>query len=409
MMEQEHWAIRGLRWGRDHFSNWFANSFVMAGTFGIIIVSIFIGMYFDGEYAQRWSPTEEATSVFRTYGWLISLGMVFFTAVGIKAIQEGAHWAGGAFVAFGIYFTILSITQSIGVVTLKAQEKMAYADAYEKTIDTDTSRLDELKGQRTLLVESRDSEINRIESSIRDIRDDGVNGINANDLAKIDKLNSDIATLRVDADTQIRRVSDSILAELETPESSEGVTVAPSRFDAGIDFWAYVFTFGNPTDEYKEGMTYWYMLFWSIGCPIMGLMLSIYLVITRRTSQNADKKDPRRVEAGKKAWETRKKNEPLPIEDGGYWETRIAKALKTRMKNPTAEGMANTYFGNMTVGELEGHLNLRVKRGQLSPEDRDFILRQGEYAPEQLSNGTDLTPIGQDDVDDSTPDRTPSS
>ena len=91
-----------------------------------------------------------------------------------------------------------------------------------------------------------------------------------------------------------------ILAELQAP-TQEAVTVAPARFDAGIDFWAYVLTAGKPTDEYKEGLTYWYMLFWSIGCPIMGLMLSLYLVITRRTSQAADQKDPVRVAAGEES------------------------------------------------------------------------------------------------------------
>ena len=122
------------RWMRDHFSNWFANSFVMMGVFIIIIGAIIIGMYFDGTYAVRWSPDEEAKGVFRGYGWLISLAMVFFTSAGVKAFQEGAKWAGGAFIFFGLYFTVLSVTQSIGVVTLKAQED-GYADAYERVGD----------------------------------------------------------------------------------------------------------------------------------------------------------------------------------------------------------------------------------------------------------------------------------
>ena len=121
------------RWIRDHFSNWFANSFVMVGVFGIIICSIYIGMYFDGAYARRWSPDESAEIIFRNYGWLISLAMVFFTAVGVKAFQEGARGAGAIFIIAGVYFTILR--NAIGRRGDAKRSMMAQADAFVKVDD----------------------------------------------------------------------------------------------------------------------------------------------------------------------------------------------------------------------------------------------------------------------------------
>lgn len=392
------------RWMRDHFSNWFANSFVMMGVFIIIIGAIIIGMYFDGTYAVRWSPDDEAKGVFRGYGWLISLAMVFFTSAGVKAFQEGAKWAGGAFIFFGLYFTVLSVTQSIGVVTLKAQEKMAYADAYERVETVNVDRMSELRAMRDQKRNSKNDEIARIEVSIDAIRNDGIAGINAADLREIGRLNDSIAELRNSTNDGIEEIDALILAELQSPTEQEAVTVAPARFDAGIDFWAYVLTGGKPTDEYKEGLTYWYMLFWSIGCPIMGLMLSLYLVITRRTSQTAEKKDPVRVEAGKKAASTRsrRKRQSEKIEQqASSYMSHYKHALRlARNTNWTAEGIASNAF-KLPAGGMEDRLNLMVRADLIPQEDVELIMRRAEKpegkqnavddinAPLQLTNGED--------------------
>ena len=380
------WA-GSLRWVRDHFSNWFANSFVMVGVFAIIIGSIIIGMYFDGAYARRWSSEMEAEDVFRNYGWLISLAMVFFTAAGVKAFQEGARFAGGVLVVAGLYFTLLSATQSVGVVTLKAQQMMAEADAFVRVEDTDTARLDFLKSERQLVIDTRDSEIARIEGSINAIRNDGVAGIPRADQDSIDSYNARIDTLRNEADAKIAELGDDIKSELATPETegeNEEAAVKPQRFDAGIEFWAFLLHGDDATEKEKESLTYWYMLFWSIGCPIMGQMLAVYLVITRRTRTEAEKKT----------------SATLMLTDDGYWETRIAKALKTRMKNPTPDGMKNTYFnGVTTVHELRNSLLYRVKRGLLSQRDFDFIMREGDWQKPK-PNGKDPHPLGDNDADD---------
>ena len=405
------------RWMRDHFSNWFANSFVMMGVFIIIIGAIIIGMYFDGTYAVRWSPDEEAKGVFRGYGWLISLAMVFFTSAGVKAFQEGAKWAGGAFIFFGLYFTVLSVTQSIGVVTLKAQEKMAYADAYERVETVNVDRMSELRAMRTQKLDSKNDEIKRIEASIDAIRNDGIAGINAADLREIGRLNDSIAELRNSTNDGIEEIDALILAELQAPTEQEAVTVAPARFDAGIDFWAYVLTAGKPTDEYKEGLTYWYMLFWSIGCPIMGLMLSLYLVITRRTSQAADQKDPVRVAAGEKAAQTRKRRRRQTEKIGQQAESYIKNyehALRlARNTKWSADGIANSAF-KLPAGGMEDRLSLMVRADLIPQEHVEWIMRRAEVpegksnavddinAPLQLTNGEDKGDA--DDTSDNTSD-----
>lgn len=386
-MFNKHDLAASGRWIRDHFSNWFANSFVMVGVFAIIMGAIYIGMYFDGEYARRWAPHDGAENIFMVYGWLISLAMVFFTAAGIKAFQEGARFAGATLVIAGVFFTILSATQSVGVVTLKAQEMMAQADAFQDVRETDTKRLDFLMSERTDLIGKRDSEIKRIQSSIDAIEDDGVEGIPLRDQQSIDAYNARIDEIRNNAQAAIDAKGAEIRAELETPEveNEDGETelvVTPPRFDAGIDFWAYVLKNGEleegeAEDSYKEGLTYWYMLFWSIGCPIMGQMLAVYLVITRRTSQEATKKDPVRVEAGKKAADTtkRRKRQTLKIQEQAEsyipgWRKAVQYARNTKW---TAKGIAQTAFPNVAIDHVIDVLRKANKKGDWRPELEEEI------------------------------------
>lgn len=432
----EYWCLKvidgakaGGSWVGRNFSNWFANSFVMAGVFAIIVAAIGIGMYFDGEYARRWAPGESSEDIFTGYGWLISLAMVFLTAAGIKSFQDGAKWAGGIMVVAGLYFTVLSVTQSIGVVTLKAQEMIAAADAFDAVEDTDTNRMDELKAQRDQKIKDRDSEITRIEGSIADIRNDGVVGIPQKDLNKIDKLNQDIADLRVTANTEIQTLDAAILAELVTPGDEAVVAVAPPRFDAGIDFWAYVLTLGEPTVEYKTGLTYWYMLFWSIGCPIMGQMLSCYLVATRRTRALANKNHTRTVrlkdgqsamlfdsqaerdeyedlltrgrnsKAGVEKRESTMRRRDKRIEALDYYSEKITEALDraTRLKWKP-QGIADSVF-NMSLGEMIHMLEQQLDMGRISQADYDLITGG------QIVNGKDkfTDDEGGDDADDTQP------
>ena len=122
--------------------------------------------------------------------------------------------------------------------------------------------------------------------------------------------------------------------------------------------------------------------------------------------------DLKRSEAAKKGWETRKakedQKEVIPIRDDGYWTERVKKALKTKMKNPTAEGMWNTYFpGLASVHELRGKLSVRLKRGLMSQRDFDFIMREGEFAPPPpkeypvaTQDDSEVEPDNEDDEDE---------
>ena len=168
----------------------------------------------------------------------------------------------------------------------------------------------------------------------------------------------------------------------------------------------------------RQAMLWIEIMLWVVeGARSFGL----WALVTTVTAKSSEEKDPARVEAGKKAAETRKEREEadreqLKIGDHGYWTDRIMKALNVSMPKRTVKGMCTTFFGRMEEARLSVELHRRldermelpkgfmrdakgkmkrldkaIERGLLS-EDRptylmqehiDFILMRGEYAPKK--------------------------
>lgn len=290
--------ITKWEWWRDHFAAWFAGSFVMASLFLCIIVSIGVGMFFDGEYAKRWSPNPEWDFVFQLFGWSISWFMILGSAAGVKAISDEAKVAGAILLTVSVFFTLLSVTQSIGIVALTAQDMAAKADTYERVTQqvqtTNTNRIDELNRQRAALEKERDNAIANIERTLANTEDDGIAGIGSSDLEFIALQRQKVIDLRAEYRERIQAISDKILNEYQVdtlPIQNAPQERPPSRFDPVIDVLGWILTLGNPTDAFKEGLTIVYVTFWSLGCPLMGQMLSVFLVITRHASKKKCRSD----------------------------------------------------------------------------------------------------------------------
>jgi len=401
-----------LVWAKDHFGRWFASTTSFTFMWVAVGLAVVVAYFWDAIWSGRQAP-EGLELSFQGGGFVVRTWTVF-ALVGVVALfRASANWLASILLLTWLCTSIMSYGHVLGFVASGQMERYSKGTAVEQVADIKTAspaeKITLLEGQIASIEDRLKRQTDPLTAEIDDLQNDGKLNDDLADDAKVRR-----AKLEDEANERIRALEEQIFA-IKASGVDAAIEVETDKVDAvkfdPLYIWVASAVYGeDPTDDELRTVAARVGAFWAFLIEmIAGAGPAILYAAHAHFSERADKKDPKRVEAGKKAWETRKKNEPLPIEDGGYWESRIAKALKTRMKNPTAEGMANTYFGNMTVGELEGHLNLRVKRGQLSPEDRDFILRQGEYAPEQLSNGTDLTPIGQDDVDDSTPDRTPSS
>lgn len=289
-LNKSDWADAG-RWMRHQFASWFSSSFVLVCMFALIISGIVIGMYYDGAYAVRWAPSDADKPWFRTYGWIISLSMVIFTSASVLAFRKGAWFSGLIAMIVGLYFLALSVTQSIGFVTVKAEEMTRDADAFDKAIDdqalTGAALIAELSRQRDALNDRVAARTETLSGEINQYITDGRNN---------DELADDSRDLRTEEqrrqDAELSALNARILCltgdmtqctqeERTQKETAPAVVAAPRRYDAMVKVLGFMLHGPNATNAQLDALTVHYMFFWSIGAPIIGLMLSVFLMMTR--------------------------------------------------------------------------------------------------------------------------------
>lgn len=313
------------------FGSWFSGSFVMVAMFILVCWGIYLGMQFDGAYAERWAPTKADESTFRSYGWMISLAMVILTSASVLAFRKGAWFSGLISGIAGLYFLVLSVTQSVGFVAIKAEEMTRAATTFEESIqaevDTRQALIDELGRQRDQLNELVRERRGDLTGEIGQYITDGIN-------------NDELADDSRDRRTDIEKQQDEDLAALnarilclkgdktqcleEEKEASEnevvGSGVPPRRHDPVVEIMAFWANDGPANNEYKDNLTVRYLPFWAIGAPLVGLMLSVFLMINRHSK---DPRKPKKVSPWKsfkqKTWKERLKpweQIPNPDKDG---------------------------------------------------------------------------------------------
>lgn len=305
------WADAG-RWMRHQFASWFSSSFVLMCMFILIIAGIVIGMRFDGAYAERWAPAPDEEAWFRAYGWLVSLAMVILTSAGVLAFRKGAWFSGLVATTGGLYFLLLSVSQSIGFVTLKAEEMTRTAQSYDAAIDaealTTSELITELEGQRdalNTLVEQRTGELTgEIGQYITDGRNNDELADDSRDRRTDEQRRQDNELAALNARILCLKGDDSECTAAEiTAQAAAPVLVEPRRYDPVVRVLAFMRHGHNATDEQLDSITINYLFFWSIGAPLIGLMLSVFLMITRHPEREKKDKRPSPWKSwGEKTW-----------------------------------------------------------------------------------------------------------
>lgn len=400
-LTKSDWAAIG-HWITYRFGAWFSGSFVMVAMFLLVCWGIYLGMQFDGAYAARWAPTEEDESTFRSYGWMISVAMVILTSVSVLAFRKGAWFSGIISGVAGVYFLFLSVTQSVGFVAIKAEEMTRAATTFEETVqaevDTRQALIDELGRQRDQLNELVKERRGDLTGEIGQYITDGKN-------------NDDLADDSRDRRTDIEKKQDEDLAALNArilclkgdktqcleeekqveTDDVEGSGVPPRRHDPVVEIMAFWAKGGPADNEFKDNLTVRYLPFWSIGAPLIGLMLSVFLMINRH----------------KKGPDKEKKISP--------WKTFKQKTWKERLKpweqipNPDRDGVVEKEFTQEEWEWIQKAMNHRknyeegqdmkipprVKIGNrewIKEQKRDIVsLMETGYTPEEIAENKGMT------------------
>lgn len=428
-----------LRWLRDKAGVWLASTTTFTFMWISVAVAICVLFFWDATWSGHQAPEGPGMVLsFRAGGWVVRLWTIFALVGAVALFRHKANWLGSILIATWLATSIMSYGHALGFVATGQMERYAGGAVAEGKAEIKTaSNEDKIAAIEKLKQETRDDlalKVTPLNEEIRQIDSDGkLNDEIGMEQKKRRAEIEDAAQEKIDAyDAQILAISDK--GETDQIESNEDVATAV-KFDP-LYMWIGGWVHGpDPTDDQLRGIAqkigaYWALLIELVGGAGPAILYAAHAHFAdhsdrkRKAERFSEDVPDGMVNINMTEEEWKAYEDALAAADGappkdpadllrigqeGYWIERIGKALKTRMRNPTAEGMFNTYFSGIgSVHELRAHLSLMLKRGALSQDHFDFITREGKYAPaEQMTNGEDHSEEGANDVDDTGTDQLP--
>lgn len=429
----------------NHGGSMFATFWIVIALYALGVYLVWAFLQLDAQFSRPLAGGVIPANVTQQIAWGIR---AFSVIAGSLAIYFAAHRMRGWsrwFTFMTVFAALLLLVHAFGVSAKIMQKQYTAVSSISEVADIDVSLIDEeiaeLQTERDALPGLTQSAVDTYQRSIDSITNDGLD-------------NDDEAQAFALKQREAIQARDDRLGEIRTRlqelrDQKRGTRTQEVTDNAAESSFNDLFIFGarfstntwnpaqDPPDTHKFiwGVAFFTLWFGFGEILMMACFTGGYAVLKLRSVQELEASQAR-SEAAKKGWETRKEKEAnkddLKIEDKGYWETRIVKALNTGYKTRKIAGMCQTYFGTIAPAELrehlkrqiDGHLELpkadpkkhkrAIERGLLSDERKtylmqqhiDFIFSEGEYAPEQKepsqANGHDKSPMnGAKDADDS--------
>jgi len=378
-------------WMRHQFAAFFASFWLYTILWTVVFGAFFVLLYIDGKFSRHLADGANINPLsFQVMGWVYRLFAASFLMAAARCAYKGIKgvWT---FRLLGVFASIIVCMHAFGFGFEALSDRRDQAMAAREIVEVKSQSNDEviaaLKDRKATIDADLDRAVATLDAEITQYITDGKNNDYLADDARARRN-----TLQDEARLQKQEIDAQIIALMTAgvTDKQEAVTT-----QAEARPWAPLFIGMAQLATWSKDPGDWAIYLCAIGFIIFWVLLGESIVIflperiyVMHLHDREEQIDAKRSEAAKKGWETRKANEEskpkenIRVRDDGYWTERIRKALKTKMRNPTAEGMWNTYFpGLASVHELRGKLSVRVKRGQLSQRDFDFIMREGEFAP----------------------------
>lgn len=396
MEKEEHWVWRSMRWMRDQFASWFATAWLYVILWAVVGLAFAVLLYIDAVFSRRLAPDSINPLSFQGMGIAYRLFAASFLMAAARCAFKGipGRWT---FRALGVFASIIVCLHAFGfgfeALDSRRDQAMAARAVAEIAETSNADVIAQLTEQKQQVENDTTAAVAVLDTEIRQYITDGRNNDDLADESRARRiqLQDDARAQKQELDAEILRLT---LAGSDA--RSDAVAVV-----SGAEPWAPLFVGMAQLFSWTKAPSDWTIYLCAIGFIVFWVLLgeSIVIFLPERIylMHLRDAELARRSEAAKKGHETRKANEdatfttPPQVEDVGYWEERIGKALRTVLKKPTDDGMRNSYFpGVATVPELRAHLNHQLKKGlvldrktgrKLTQDDVDFILRQGPYAP----------------------------
>jgi len=378
-------------WMRHQFAAFFASFWLYVILWTVVFGAFVVLLYIDGKFSRHLAEGAAIAPLsFQAMGWMYRLFAASFLMAAARCAYKGIEgkWT---FRLLGVFASIIVCMHAFGfgfeALSDRRDQAMAAREIVAVKSESNDEVINALKERKATIDGDLERAVATLDAEITQYITDGKNNDYLADDARVRRnaLQDEARLAKQDIDAQIIN-----LMTASVTDRQEAVETA-----ATAKPWAPLFIGIAQLVTWSKEPSDWAIYLCAIGFIIFWVLLGESLVIflperiyVMHLHDRQEQIDAKRSEAAKKGWETRKAKEEakpeenIPVRDDGYWSERIRKALRTKMKNPTAEGMWNTYFpGLASVHELRGKLSVRLKRGQMTQDEFDFIMREGEYAP----------------------------
>lgn len=392
-MEQEQHPR--LVWMRDQFGRWFASTTSFTFMWLAVGLAVVVAYFWDAIWSGRQAP-EGLELSFQGGGFVVRTWTVF-ALVGVVALfRASANWLASILLVTWLCTSAMSYGHVLGFVASGQMERYSKGTAVEQVADIKTASPSEkivlLEGQIASIEDRLKRQTDPLTAEIDKLQNDGILNDDLADEAKLRR-----AELEDQANTRIQAIEEQVFA-IKSKGVAAAIEVQADKVDAvkfdPLYIWIASAVYGeNPTDDQLRTVAARVGAFWAFLIEmIAGAGPAILYAAHAHFSDRSEAKDPKRVEAGKKAAKTKQRRKRVGDKIALQAESYLPGFRKAMgyAKNTTytVDGIASNAFKS-TAGDMEHRLDIMLKAGLINQDEIDIIMRRAA-PPERNENHIDV-------------------
>jgi hypothetical protein len=420
-MEDKITLASGLRWMRDKFGAWAANT--TAFTFMWLSVAFAVAVLFvwDGVWATHQAPEGMELS-YRVAGWALRIWVVF-SLVGVVALYIRNAWGTASFLLLTwVLASIMTYGHAVGFMATGQMQR--YASAQVVT-DVETVAVSSVEEQNSALEQQidgirkdRDDDVSALERALNSELNDGNS---RNDDAAREKYTGLITERRAKAQADIdalrQEVRDNLTRkeDAKTTAKEDGATVV--AFDPLYIWISHLLHGRDATDEQIRTVAAIIGAFWAFLVEMLAgagpaILYAAHAHFAKRSDMpeneetvrvskdrlaELEEREANAKQAGKKAARTRRRGNKIEQSEQ-YARDKISQFMELKQQGMATSEIAKR-FGLTVSGLKVGYENW------MTPEEYDFLFNSRAVAvvkpePEPEEDSGEVEPDSDNQDDD---------
>ena len=384
-----------LVWLRDKGGSFIVTSWLYIVLWGIVAAAFGTLLYMDGHFSRSLADGASIDPLaFQVMGWCFRFFAVVFLMAAARNVHKGIG-KGFTFYVLGVFVSIIVCAHAVGIGLEALDDKKDKALAVQTTVTAQTdgiqAKLDAFERQKAGIRSDLAATKASNQAAIDNITSDGINNDELADVYRQDNA---------EADKQARdRIAIIDGAEIELLAQSATVNTDNASTVATADKWSPLFVGMAQLFTMSKEPSDWAVYLCGVGFIVFWVFVAESLVIFvppavyqmhLHDADNSDKKNPVRVEAGKKAAQTRsrrkRQGEQISVTAESLlpaWNNALRYAANTKW---SAEQIAKNAFKR---GDMEYAITMLLRAGLITEHEIAIVRREAD-APAKDPNKVDI-------------------